>query len=178
MNRQTKTRKQNDSRNNSNTAVRSLERTLRMASVRVNGSRDPPPILTDVAVTKTVQLRANFDGTTSSYNLTYSGVAAALPTCFDSLRIIKISCWLAVPPTSPDTAIKCLVSEDDATFVDSGTYGQSRPQLHISPPFSVRQRWNVSTASDIVAVITIEPGLATSESASAVIHVTAEFRSS
>lgn len=172
MNRQTKKgilstqspRRKTRNQNN----IQNVEHLLRMSSTRVGGPNDPPPIQRDVVVTKIIQLQPTVQN--ASFSLTYAAVAGGIPTCFDMLRIIKVSLWATA---TTGAKVSAIFSGDGAQFSDYGTTGAVRPQLHISPTFQTRQRWVASDSTDVIATVDVEP----TSGAQLLIHVTAEFRS-
>lgn len=145
-----------------------VEHALRMSTTRVGGPHDPPPVQKDVIVTKVVQIES-VPKDNSSFDITYASVASAIPTCFDMLRIVKISVWAQA---SPRAKVSITVNGDGAQYSDYGTQGSKRPQLHLSPPFTIRQSWQQSSSTVVVASVTALP-----VNEPLLIHVTAEFRS-
>lgn len=137
-----------------------------MSSTRVNGRSDPPPVQRDVVVTKVVQI----DATTSDsgYNLTYQNLSGAIPTCFDMVRVVKISVWGA----SDSEYVQITLQADGAQFSDYGTSGHKRPQVHVSPAFVARQTWNKASSTDVIASFITLPA-----NSRILLQITAEFRS-
>lgn len=148
--------------------LQNVEHALRMSTTRVGGPNDPPPVQKDVVVTKIVQIET-IPKDNASYDITYAIVAGAIPTCFDMLRIVKISVWAQA---SSMAKVSITVNGDGAQYSDYGTQGSRRPQIHLSPPFTIRQSWQQSSSTAVVASVTSAP-----VNEPLLIHVTAEFRS-
>jgi hypothetical protein len=131
-----------------------------MHTTRVNGPIDPIPTSTDVVVTKQYTYFGTFPEA-GSVGITSAAISAAFPrlttsgTPFDRYRLIKVSVFGA----TNDESIAIDMNQDqvsfgdNAFFIDYGTAGSRRPAIHISPAFSIRQSWNVSTNGIILFTI-------------------------
>lgn len=113
-----------------------------MSTVRTSGSRDPPQTTTNVVglkrIRKTVTLVAGAGA------LTLGDVRSCLPITTPELRILKISVW------GPDggqiscvfpASISSAPGADHSVWVDEGTTGQQRAQIHLQPNFAYRNHW-------------------------------------
>lgn len=130
------------------TAGKQALKMLASGSRLVNGPVDPRPISRDIIVTKTFEYIPVGTGLLS---ITPAFVAAAFPggaTVFTRFRLVKLS---AYGPAVANGQIRVVMTEDEADFVDHGTQGSVRPQLHISPTFNQRNIWLDSSASTVIA---------------------------
>jgi len=107
-----------------------------MATTRVSGPADPVTTTGDVVFTKRITFRATgATGTITDVQLT-----SVLPLVGSyTYRLVKLSFYAAADATS----FVELVDEktDQATFVDYGTQGSIRPQVHIRPSWQLRNQW-------------------------------------
>jgi hypothetical protein len=86
------------------------------------------------------------------------------------MRLVKVS---AYGPASAGGQIRVVMIADESDFVDKGTQGSLRPQLHISPTFNERNTWYPSNSTTALFMgdqnSTGESGI--------VYHITVEIRS-
>jgi len=119
-----------------------------MSTVRATGAFDPPQITTNVVGTK--KIRHIVPITAGVGALTLNDIRACLPLTNPELRILKLSAWGpdgTVSATSqlsvvfPVGLASNLVPGDNAVWVDEGTTGQQRAQVHLTPCFEYRNFW-------------------------------------
>lgn len=119
---------------------------LNQAVVRVNGPADPRPIVHDVIVTKVVEYVVTASGSATA--VTPATISTALQNAaafFDVVRLQKIS---AYGDSSADVHVRvAFPGQDGGDFLDRGTTGALRPQLHLQPTFTMRQTWYDTTAT-------------------------------
>jgi hypothetical protein len=134
-----------------------------MSTVITSGPRDPPQTTTNVVgikrIRKTILLAAG------AGSLTIGDLRSCLPLDAPELRIMKLSVW---GPDSGNSAIAPFGNisvvfpvgtssnsnpGDNSVWVDEGTSGQQRAQIHLLPCFEYRNFWFVTgtAASTIVA---------------------------
>jgi hypothetical protein len=138
---------------------------LNQSVSHVRGPVDPAPINNTIVVTKKVEIGL----AASAVNLTGVTLSQALQgssTFFDVLRIQKISAY----GTDSGSITVDFPGQDQAHFVDRGTPGAQRAQLHLMPTFSQRSTWIPIT--DTTNQVTL-----TSTVAGGVVQVTLEARS-
>lgn len=126
---------------------------LRMSSTRVNGSPDPPPVEQCLDITK----RWYIVVPKGTYNMTPKLIISSLPgynstaqtSIFERIRIEKISVYGEEP-----SQLRLNVTDGDgAKFVDDGTAGERRPQLHIQPDFQLRSKWYKTTDTTTIFAV-------------------------
>ncbi len=140
---------------------------LNQSVTHVNGPVDPLPINNDVVVTKRVELSLT---SATPLDVTGAKLSTALQASvayFDTFRIQKISAY-----DEASTGAEITVDFpgfDGGNFVDRGTAGQRRPQLHLSPTFSQRSTWGALTDTATLFTATAAVG--------GVLQVTIQVRS-
>lgn len=144
---------------------------LRSSSTKVSGPSDPRPLSRDLIVTKTFEYTPVGTGNIS---ITPAFISAAFPggaAVFTRFRLVKISAWSEVNIGEP--ALELRIVDDESTFVDRGTPGALLAQLHISPTFNLRNTWQDSTDTTVLAVG--NQGITTTSVV--IYHITVEMRS-
>jgi hypothetical protein len=141
-----------------------------MDTKRVNGPSDPVATTRDVVVTKKVTIPVvGAPGTLIA--VTNVMIASVLPPTNFTYRIQKASFYGAADPGGSVTVTD--LKSDEAEFVDYGTSGSVRPQIHLRPAFELRNAWyDKATANDFY---TVEFGSA-SPSSQGLLQLTLEVR--
>jgi len=148
--------------------VRQAMKLLNQSVALVRGPVDPAPIDNTIKITKRVEL---VTVPATALNVNAAMLFTALQgssTFFDALRIQKISAY-------DDSAAGSFVQvsfpgQDGANYIDRGTMGQKRAQVHLSPSFEQRATWlGPAVVGSQFAVTTTNAG---------VIQVTVEARTS
>lgn len=130
----------------------------------VSGPPDPPQTTPDLIIQKRVLLRMSVSSTGTP--LQPSDISARILGATNTgylIRLMKLSVYGSQGNEDESICVSDTTS-DLATFVDYGTYGSLRPQIHIRPSFEVRQQWfgvqdqtvlyNLSvTNGDIIAIV-------------------------
>lgn len=143
-----------------------------MDTKRVSGPADPATTTRDIVVIKkvTVPVLASLTGT---FTLTNVALEAALPACLGTYRIQKVSVYA---PASVDSFVSLTdLTSDEAQFVDYGTQGSVRPQIHIRPSWMLRNHWyDKATAVSFYSALTL--GVATAPGTQLIFQITVELR--
>lgn len=146
-----------------------------MHTSRVSGPVDPPQTCASVMGVK--RLRKKVQLAAGNATLTLNDILNCLPFATDAtfstfIRILKLSVWGSAGPNSLVAVNFPLhlngLPADSTEWVDEGTQGSIRPQVHLAPNFAYRSTWltagsvnNVAlfagTATDLLVVdITVE----------------------
>jgi hypothetical protein len=134
-----------------------------METRRVSGAVNPLPTTKDVVITKRITVPLS---TTESTPLTVANLVSALPSGTFEIRLQKISFYgNSTDAASSELNVADLTS-DLAAFVDFGTPGHQRSQIHLTPAFELRQKW--FTSSDTTGIYTVN--------GTAVVQATVEVR--
>lgn len=112
-----------------------------MRTTLVTGPPDPPQTTPDLIIQKRVLIRITVDaaGTPLQPSDISARILGATVTGY-LIRLMKLSVYGSQIDEDQSITVNDETS-DLATFVDFGTYGSVRPQIHIRPSFEVRQRW-------------------------------------
>jgi hypothetical protein len=128
-----------------------------MSTVRCTGPIDPPQITTNVVGMKKIRHLVNIAAAVGA--LTIGDIRDCLPLSTPEIRILKLSVW---GNDSISSTISCvfpvgsatnLNPGDNSVWVDEGTFGQQRAQIHLTPCFEYRNFWFVAAvpASTVIA---------------------------
>lgn len=148
-----------------------------MAAQRLVAEFDPPPVnLAIKHIHKLQFVLTPASGVFSVTNGTFSSYIPGGTAAFISFRVMKISVWGLA---NSDGTIRVTTQwgtftdeqSDVMTFQDSGTMGQSRPQLHIIPSFAQRNHWVPANSTGTEAIFS---GL--SNSSTVTIQLTLELQ--
>jgi hypothetical protein len=156
-----------------------------MSTVRCTGPRDPPQTTTNVVGLK--RIRKIIPIVASVGSLTLGDLRSCLPLTTPEIRILKLSVWGsdANPGTSaelPSAAISCvfpvgsasnLNPGDNSTWVDEGTHGQQRAQIHLKPCFEYRNFWFLAGVATSTLIATFGQATATSQ---LIVDITIQYR--
>jgi len=147
-------------------ALRSIAKQQNKASALVKGPLDPPTVRNDICVTKVVETNV----TTSPLTLTYNGVYKLLDpgstAFFNTMRVMKISCWSNASTTN-SPSVSLAVTYDGAQFQDRGIATTRPGTIHCRLPEFVRETWKESSSTDTIGVVT---------GTGAIVQVTIEVR--
>lgn len=116
-----------------------------MSTVRITGSRDPPQTTTNVVGFKRIREKVSL--TLGVGALTVGTLRSCLPLSNPEIRILKISAW--APDDVPGSLSMVFPigntansdRGDNSVWVDEGTTGQQRAQIHLQPCFEYRNYW-------------------------------------
>ncbi len=119
----------------------------------VNGPTDPRTALSDLIFTKvftTTQILAS--GTATITAATIKALLSTSVTAAYSFRIQKISAYASAAAGS-FVGVQ-LSSSDEGQYIDYGTQGSVRPQVHIRPSMQFRQTWlnNATPATNLFSL--------------------------
>jgi hypothetical protein len=158
-----------------------------MSTVVTVGPRDPPQTTTNVVGVK--RIRKNIAIAANVGTLTIGDIRLCLPLDAPELRIMKLSVWgpdsgvgaggLPVAPGSlsvvfPVGSATNSNPGDNSVWVDEGTSGQQRAQIHLRPCFEYRNFWFLTGAAGSTVVATF--GLTTPTVAVVIVDVTLQYR--
>jgi len=149
-----------------------------MSTVRAGNAIDPPQTTTNVVGTK--RIRKLVPLTLKVGQLTLGDIRSCLPLTLPELRFLKLSVW-----GGDDTDLSCvfpvgsitnLHPGDDAVWNDTGTPGNQRAQIHLTPAFDYRNFWFNSgmPATTIIATFGADPGAPTL--VNLIVDVTVQYR--
>jgi len=147
-------------------------RELRSSSALVTGPGDPRSLSADICLTKTFEYTASATSVLP-VNFTPALLASNVPggsAVFTRMRLVKVS---AYAPASAAASVILVFADDEARFIDRGTQGALRPQLHVAPSFQTRNNWKDS--SDASTIFTVGTTLAAATEI--VVQATLELRS-
>ena len=142
MNRRARgTRRSNAIGNGGKVALTPAHQDRFLSTTRVSGPMDPVATTVDVVITKKSSVTITLSN--SFHFLTTSELETALPSIAGATyRLQKISFYA---PAASSSYVRVLdVASDEASFVDYGTQGSIRPQIHLAPSLQLRQRWFVA----------------------------------
>jgi hypothetical protein len=108
-----------------------------MDTKRVNGPSDPISTTVDCVFTKKVSYHVEVPST--GLALTNVLIATQLPAVSYQYRIQKLSCY--APATAEASLQVGDQQSDEAIFIDYGTQGSIRPQIHLRPSWELRNKW-------------------------------------
>jgi hypothetical protein len=112
-----------------------------MDTVLVAGNPEPRATQGSITTTKVTTVLKTLSATSQ---LLASDIAANLPTGTYTFRVLKASFY---GPSDDITDIKVAdLTSDESEFIDFGTAGAQRSQVHIRPSFQVRNTWYGSAA--------------------------------
>jgi len=146
-----------------------------MSTVRTSGPVDPPQTTTNVVGMKRIR-KIIAISTAGVGSLTLGEVRACLPLTNPALRILKMSIWgpdgSQISCVFPVGSASNLNPGDNSVWVDEGTTGQQRAQIHLTPCFEYRNFWfltglasatvlatfggNSGTASQLIVDLTVQ----------------------
>lgn len=134
-------------------------RMINGSSARVKGPSDPPPVTTDIVLTKIFR-KAVTVSSTAPVPINGTFITGCIPggvATFDRFRVLKISAYGPANLQTDQTSLPSLnlqVNDDLANFNDEGVYGSKRPALHISPGFDSRLTWRTDSSGPVATVST------------------------
>jgi len=109
-----------------------------MEPKRVNGPSDPATTTVDCVFTKKITIVLPVPDTVGG-NVTDDLITGELPPVGLTYRIQKVSFYA---PAAANAFIEVNdLKSDEAGFVDYGTQGSVRPQIHIRPAWQLRNAW-------------------------------------
>jgi hypothetical protein len=109
-----------------------------MDTRRVNGPSDPVTTTVDVVFTKKITYRLVQTGTTP-VQVTNAILISELPAVRLTYRIQKVSFYAQAAAGQFIEVVD--FKSDEASFVDFGTQGSVRPQIHLRPAWQLRNQW-------------------------------------
>lgn len=154
-----------------------------MSTVQTTGSRDPPQTSTNVVGSK--RIRKIVTLAVGVGQLTIGDIRSCLPLTAPEIRILKLSVW--GPDTSPTATVPVgnisvvfpvgtaspLSPGDNSVWVDEGTIGQQRAQIHLLPCFEYRNFWFPSATPTGTLVATFGSPVA---AANLIVDITVQYR--
>jgi len=148
--------------------VRQAMKLLNQAVTPVRGPVDPVAIDNTIKITKRVELTSTAGTALSVTGLLLATALEGSQPFFDFIRIQKISVY-----DESDANSRIQISfpgQDGANYIDRGTMGQRRAQIHLSPSFAMRQTWISESDTTVQFIVT--------SAHTGVIQVTLEARTS
>jgi hypothetical protein len=156
-----------------------------MSTVRCTGPSDPPQTTTNVVGTKRIRKVVSILASVGS--ITLGDIRNCLPLDNPEIRILKLSVWgqdanPGVTSELPSAAISCVfpvgtppntIPGDNSTWVDEGTRGQQRAQIHLMPCFEYRNFWFLTGLSAATLIATFGQATATSQ---LIVDLTVQYR--
>jgi len=153
-----------------------------MSTVRTTGPIDPPQTTTNVVGVKRIRKLVSI--TASVGSLTLGDVLNCLPLTSPEIRILKLSVWGQddVAAGAPSAAISCvfpvglasnLNPGDSSVWVDEGTKGQQRAQIHLTPCFDYRNFWFKNTLNPLTLIATFGQATPVSQ---LIVDLTVQYR--
>lgn len=156
-----------------------------MSTARCSGPIDPPQTTTNVVGVK--RIRKIVPIVASVGSLTVGDLRSCLPLTNPEIRILKLSVWgqdvnNGVATDLHSAAISCVFPVgtasnsnpgDNSTWVDEGTFGQQRAQIHLTPCFEYRNFWFQSTVAASTLIATFGQAIAASE---LIVDITIQYR--
>jgi hypothetical protein len=153
-----------------------------MSTVRCTGPIDPPQTTTNVVGVKRIRHVVLIAASVGS--LTLGEIRSCLPLTNPELRILKLSVWGAddAGVSATSAAISCvfpvgsatnLNPGDNSTWVDEGTKGQQRAQIHLTPCFEYRNFWFQTTLAGSTLIATFGQATAVSQ---LIVDLTVQYR--
>lgn len=131
-----------------------------LATTRVGGPADPKTCTRDIVVEKSIVLPVA--SAVLPVTLTSEMLAAWLPVVAGlTFRLQKISIYGHDGAGEGERLEVTDLASDLAGFIDFGTFGQQRPQIHLAPALELRQRWLVKGTSVDLYSITGSGGVGT-----------------
>lgn len=164
--------------------MRQVMALIRTGTKEVSGPLDPPGVDQDAIITKRTELTITVPASSSPLDILISSIAGTIPggtTAFPRFRVHKVSIWAADAATNegriaayfPGNAT--FPGNDNASFSDYGTFGQRRPQLHLSPTVATRQQWNETANASTDPFIILQSS--STVASSCILQFTLELRS-
>jgi len=140
---------------------------LNQSVTPVRGPVDPVPIDNTLKITKRVELATAAGAPLGVTGALLFTALQGSNTLFDALRVQKVSVYDEAGAGS--TVAIAFPGQDEANYIDHGTQGQKRAQIHLMPSFNQRQTWLSGSSAVQFTVTTTGVGL---------IQVTIEARAS
>jgi hypothetical protein len=156
---------------------------------RVAGSSDPPQMSNDITLDKVVRMVLPLPDAGTPINITPTTISSHLfggPSNAIRFRVKKASFWGnantlgtgSTPTTAQAGRLRVLMAGSDsdrALFVDDGTSGSKRPNIHIMPGFFEGLNWHSGTNTD--PIFTVDPDSTTAGfGQQVVVHVSLQIR--
>lgn len=153
-----------------------------MSTVQTGGSRDPPQTTTNVVGIKRIRKLVTLVAGAGS--LTIGDVRSCLPLDAPEMRIMKLSVWGPDANASLGSAGNVSVvfpvgtasnsnPGDNSVWVDEGTTGQQRAQIHLLPCFEYRNFWFVTGVAAATLIATFGSAVATAQ---LIVDITVQYR--
>lgn len=152
-----------------------------MSTVQTGGTRDPPQTTTNVVGIKRIRKLVNLVAGVGS--LTIGDVRSCLPLDAPELRIMKMSVWGPdVTATGPIGNVSVVFPVgtasnsnpgDNSVWVDEGTTGQQRAQIHLLPCFEYRNFWFVTGVAAATLIATYG---STTPTGQLIVDITVQYR--
>jgi len=164
-----------------------------MDSRQTRSSYDPPHTSNDILVSKVIRITTNAPASgNASISTTQVLGQLGSATAFSHFRFKKIEVWsmqssqTAVIGSDAETLVVTIPGVgtaghipggDQASFADNGSFGLRRPQVNVTPPTLVQQRWirvGAVGEPDLLAQVKVENG--ESSGTALIVHVHCELR--
>jgi len=147
-----------------------------MATVRTSGPLDPPQTTTNVVGTK--RIRKVVATLLGVGQLTLGDIRSCLPLSTPELRILKISIWgpdgSQISVVFPIGTASNSNPGDNSVWVDEGTTGQQRAQIHLTPCFEYRNFWFLAGQADATLIATF--GSTAAVNSNLIVDLTVQYR--
>lgn len=148
-----------------------------MSTVRTGGPVDPPQTTTNVVGVKRIRHLVPITGGVGS--LTLGDIRLCLPLTAPELRILKLSAWgrdgSQLSVVFPVGSAANLNPGDNSVWVDEGTTGQQRAQIHLTPCFEYRNFWFLTGLTGATVLATFGSGAATAGD-QVIVDLTVQYR--
>jgi hypothetical protein len=156
-----------------------------MSTTRARGLVDPQQTTTNIVGSK--RIRKVVALTSGVGALTLGDVLGCLPLTTPEIRVFKLSVWgndvaslscvfpvFSPPVPTPDRLQG--IPGDNSSWVDEGTPGQQRAQIHLTPNFDFRNSWLSTAGNGNAAVLATFASSGTSGASQLIVDLSLQFR--
>jgi len=156
-----------------------------MSTTRARGLVDPQQTTTNIVGSKRIRkIVALVSGVGS---LTLGDVLGCLPLTTPEIRVFKLSVWgndvaslscvfpVFNPPVNSLPALQGIPG-DNSSWVDEGTPGSQRAQIHLTPNFEFRNAWLSTVNNGNAAVLATFAASGTSAPGQLIVDLSLQFR--
>jgi len=157
-----------------------------MSTTRARGLVDPQQTTTNIVGSKRIRKIVNLVSGVGA--VTLGDVLGCLPLTTPEIRVFKLSVWgndvnslscvfPVFTPNANSNPVTKGIPGDNSTWVDEGTPGQQRAQIHLTPNFDFRNSW-LSTANNgnSAVLATFASGPTTPGGGTLIVDLSLQFR--
>jgi len=156
-----------------------------MTTTRARGLVDPQQTSTNIVGSKRIRKIVKIN--TAGGSLTLGDVLGCLPLATPEIRIFKLSVWgddvsslscvfPVFTPNANSNPVTKGIPGDNSTWVDEGTPGQQRAQIHLTPNFDFRNSWLSTKNNGDFAVLATFAATGSSGLAQLIVDLSLQFR--